>query len=258
MNAETVETLCKLNNDFYRNHADSFSATRKSPWSGWERCLDIVRGDCLLDPTRVSDSPTLSVFDLACGNLRFEAFLASALEPARIVFYAVDNCDSLVPNTLSVNYQTLDILAVLRDGLCINDKLEAPVCDLSVSFGFMHHVPLEEYREEVLRSLIRQTRSGGYVMVSFWQFCKNAEMAEKAQVTNARALEELGLPELDSGDYLLGWKNMPGEYRYCHNFSEPEIDVLVASVAELASEVSRFEADGRTGNLNTYLILKVR
>ena len=251
MNTKTAEILCKINNDFYRNQCASFSATRKSPWTGWQRCRDV------LEKENSDNCQDFLVFDLACGNLRFETFLESAFVGANITFYAVDNCDELVPRTPLVNYQSLDVLNVLQKGLCISDQIEAPVCDLSVSFGFMHHVPLRNYREAILSALVEQTRSGGYVIVSFWQFLNNAPMAEKAQITHERALEELALPELEENDYLLGWKDIPGQYRYCHSFSEADIDQLIGSVASKATVVARFVSDGRTDNLNSYLVLKV-
>lgn len=204
------------------------------------------------------DRRDFAVFDLACGNLRFETFLVTALPEADIAFYAVDVCDRLVPPVPQVDYQSLDVLAVLRDGSHIGDWVAAPLCDLSVSFGFMHHVPLRAYREEILAGLVGQGRPGGYVIVSFWQFLNNEDLAEKARITHERALQELRLPELDDNDFLLGWKNIPGVYRYCHSFSEGEIDQLIESVADKADVVSRFMSDGRGDNLNTYVVLRVR
>jgi SAM-dependent methyltransferase len=320
----TADILRRINNDFYRRNGASFSATRKAPWPGWTRCLEVLRGELPLDgapflggepalraeslPGGVSaladkSSPggVFSVFDLACGNLRFEAFLASALSGMPVAMHAVDNCDSIVFPVPGVSYQSLDVLDVLLSGANLNDHITAPLCDLSVSFGFMHHVPLRACREELLASLIRQTRPGGHVIVSLWQFLNDARMAANARITHERALRELSelselselreagelgagelgdlsepreadgpsglgelgelgageLGDLDENDYLLGWQDTPRAYRYCHSFSEDEIDRLVGSVAKTASVLSRFTADGRTGDLNTYLILKV-
>jgi SAM-dependent methyltransferase len=225
---------------------------------------DAWANDCPSEP-QTGNKRTLAVFDLACGNLRFEDFLTSALPETTFAFHAVDNCDSLVPPMSNVSYQSLDILDALQSGPCLNDRLVAPLCDLSVSFGFLHHVPLREYREEILANLVRQTRPGGFVIVSLWQFLNDEALAKRAQTTHERALEELGFPALDNNDYLLGWQNLPGTYRYCHHFSESEIDRLIESVAPKttrasapsASLIARFTSDGRTANLNTYLILKV-
>jgi len=249
MNAETVRTLCELNNSFYQRHGDSFSATRGAPWEGWQKSLAVL-SDALA-------GEKLSVFDLACGNLRFAAFLMDALPQMSIDFYAVDNCDDMVPQLPSVSYQSLDVLDVLQGDSCINARLRAPICDLSVAFGFMHHVPMQRLRGAVLEALIRQTRAGGQIIVSFWQFMKHKTLADKARTAHERATEELGLPQLDAGDYLLDWQGKADAYRYCHSFEEGEIDELVASVAGRAIPLARFSADGRSGDLNSYLILRV-
>ena len=76
-------------------------------------------------------------------------------------------------------------------------------------------------------------------------------------IHGAHALAELGLPPLDAGDRLLGWRDEPGAYRYCHSFTDGEIDALAASVGHAVTEVARFRADGRDGALNSYLVLQV-
>lgn len=265
MNNETAEILCKLNNDFYRNQSRSFSETRQAPWTGWKRCAEI------LEEAGYKNMEEFSVFDLACGNLRFESFLASKFPETKIVFYAIDDCDDLVEASaaftqgsaaetaplLTVEYQSLDILQAAMKGLSAKNCWEAPICDLSVSFGFFHHVPSRDYRKKILADLMDQTRSGGFVIISLWQFLNNESLKEKAQATHERALQELALPKLDENDYLLGWKNIPGAYRYCHSFSEEEIDEIIESVYPKGQLVSRFVTDGRTDNLNTYLVFKV-
>ena len=259
MNEETANRLIEINNDFYRNHARSFSETREHPWQGWHRCLEMLRK---AENEREAGGASFnfkrfSVFDLACGNQRFKTFLTGELPEAEITYYAVDNCDALVPSPPDSYYQNLDVLRALQKGLCLSEQLEAPVCDLSVSFGFMHHVPLKEYREEVLRSLIRQTRPGGYVIVTFWQFLKDKALKEKASATHKRALQELELNTLDENDCLIGWKDTPGLYRYCHHFSDGEIEQLAGTAANEASLISRFTADGKTNDMNRYLIWRV-
>ena len=131
-----------------------------------------------------------------------------------------------------------------------------PLADLAVCFGFFHHVPTMPAREELLRALVSGVRPGGAIIVSLWQFANSPDLARRARETDARARAELGLPQLDAGDYLLGWQNKPGAYRYCHSFTRQEADALVASVEGEAEPVARFEADGRTGNLNAYLVLR--
>ena len=251
--------LCALTGEFYRANAESFSQTRQSPWQGWVRLLEVVEAASGREP--------LCVLDLACGNLRFERYLADAL-PGRVLSgYAVDNCDPLVEagernesDALSrIAFQNLDVIERLSGGR-LWESLEAPDAsrDLAVSFGFMHHVPLECWRAELLRTLIAKVRPGGFVAVSFWRFLNSDKLARKAQETTIRARAELVIPELPPNDYLLGWQDTQGLYRYCHHFDELEIERLLAAVADSAELVSRFEADGRTGNLNEYVVLRVK
>ncbi|MFR4803777.1 MAG: hypothetical protein ACLT98_10950 [Eggerthellaceae bacterium] len=42
MDMKTAEILCNVTSDFYRAQAASFSATRTSPWHGWQRCVAVM------------------------------------------------------------------------------------------------------------------------------------------------------------------------------------------------------------------------
>lgn len=252
--------LCALTGEFYRANAESFSQTRQSPWQGWVRLLEVM-------DARAAERELLRVLDVACGNLRFERYLADALPGRMLSGWAVDNCEPLVEagersefGPLSrIAFQNLDVIARLSGGR-LWESLEAPDAshDLAVSFGFMHHVPLECWRAELLRTLIAKVRPGGFVAVSFWRFLNSDKLARKAQETTIRARAELGIPELPPNDYLLGWQDTQGLYRYCHHFDEPEIERLLVAVVDSAELVSRFEADGKTGNLNEYVVLRVK
>lgn len=252
--------LCALTGEFYRANAESFSQTRQSPWQGWVRLLEVM-------DARAAERELLRMLDVACGNLRFERYLADALPGRMLSGWAVDNCEPLVEagersefGPLSrIAFQNLDVIERLSAG-CLREALEAPdaSCDLAVSFGFMHHVPLERWRVELLRALVAKVRSGGFVAVSFWRFLNSDKLAGKAKETTSRARAELGIPELPPNDYLLGWQDTQGLYRYCHHFDELEIERLLAAVADSAELVSRFEADGKTGNLNEYVVLRVK
>lgn len=252
--------LCALTGEFYRANAESFSQTRQSPWQGWVRLLEVM-------DARAAERELLRVLDVACGNLRFERYLADALPGRMLSGWAVDNCEPLVEagersefGPLSrIAFQNLDVIERLSGGR-LRESLEAPDAsrDLAVSFGFMHHVPLECWRAELLRTLIAKVRPGGFVAVSFWRFLNSDKLARKAQETTIRARAELVIPELPPNDYLLGWQDTQGLYRYCHHFDELEIERLLAAVADSAELVSRFEADGKTGNLNEYIVLRVK
>lgn len=277
MDTKFAQMLCQLNNDFYRDQAVSFSDTRHAKWPGWECCLKAVSSVFL-------DQSNSVVLDVACGNLRFEKFLASQLLERQIQVWALDSCDELLPQTCAgtlvekVNADGADTPDATDVHLQINylhcDVMEAigslkvftygiPQADISVSFGFMHHVPLPEWRVQLLNSLIEATKPGGFVCVSFWEFLADEGLAAKAYKTHERALVELGpvwgfsSADFNDGDFLLGWRNTPGAYRYCHSFSTSEVDALIATVSSRAECVARFRADGRTETLNEYIVLQV-
>ncbi len=172
----------------------------------------------------------------------------------------VDSSTAAPKNASTVRFTALDIAGALfgedSQAALAAAFRNGSLADLAVCFGFFHHVPTTAARETLLRALVRGVRPGGGVVVSLWQFANSPDLVQRARETDARARAELGLPQLDAGDYLIGWQNKPGAYRYCHSFTEQEADALAASVEGEAETVARFEADGRTGNLNAYLVLR--
>ena len=261
-----AQRLIELNNRFYRENAHSFSRTRQAPWPGWERALEVA-GD-YLDLSRGDPDRPLRVFDLACGNLRFEAFLSEQTDRP-LELHGVDSCDELIFDgsgyadaVAGFSYRELDVLGALMDKGRDDAALlaDVPPADLSVCFGFMHHVPGVELREDVLRMLLAHTRAGGIAVMSFWAFAEDPRLARKAADATARAAKEPPfegfLPRsLEPGDYLLDWQGA-ASYRYCHSFGKDEVSRLAEAVSGDADEVGRFSADGRAGNLNRYLILR--
>ncbi|MDR0849169.1 MAG: class I SAM-dependent methyltransferase [Propionibacteriaceae bacterium] len=255
MDTQTAERLVALNSDFYQNHFSSFSATRSQPWQGWKQCLDALEQEWTPLPT------SCSVLDLACGNLRFEVYLHDSLPSVDFDFHAVDNCDPLAQSAtrdLDVHFQCCDLLEPLLSEQSPDPLGETPRADLTVSFGFLHHIPGEQHRRKFLQSMLGHTAPGGLVMVSLWQFMNDPARTQTVEAANERALSHLGLPALDEGDFLLGWQARPNAYRYCHHFSSNEIDRLIGALSPQGELVSRFSADGKNNNMNTYLVFTRR
>ena len=198
MDKDFARKMSDMTTDFYARTSASFGATRQGAWPGWER---------LLAETRVASSSKTRLFDVACGNLRFERFLAERV--SRLEAWAIDNC--------------------------------------SVSFGFMHHLPLFSQRVLLLQELVRRTKPGGSVVVAFWQFAADERLRAKARPVEGG----------EGNDYLLGWQDRTDVARYCHFCDEDEIDLLVQGVLPLAQESTRFYADGRSRRLNRYVVLRV-
>ncbi len=282
MNDTTAAQLIALDNEFYRVHAASFSQTRQAPWEGWKRAWKTAYETLSLEPGRavaneshatnsghkaIAARPTCSVLDLACGNLRFERALTETAPEVQFFFDALDCCDELVMGKAAatidnLTYRSTDILAeLLAHHTLPADALGHPMHDLTVCFGFMHHVPSFELRTRVLETLIQATRPGGVAVISFWQFMNNTSIAAKARTLTQAVREselccQLDPTQLEEGDYFLDWQSDTSVLRYCHHTSDAEIDRLLATVSNCVTELERYSADGRGGNLNRYVILK--
>lgn len=256
MDKETAYKLNKATSAFYAANAESFSSTRERPWDGWNKVLDYV--DPLIDRT-ISENRLFRVLDIGCGNMRFEKMLVDAFPERDFEFYAVDNCPKLAcefAQEVTVRFQKLDIIECLEDGTLANE-LDAPLCDLVVAFGFMHHIPLPAWREELLNSLIEHTVPDGITAITFWQFANNEKMAAKADETTEFGCKQLGV-ELDpsAGDYLLGWQGQLDHYRYCHSFADDEIAKLERFAETLgATPLAMFSSDGSDEKSNKYLLV---
>lgn len=208
----------------------------------------------------------IQLLDVACGNLRYEAFLARSLPAFTISACALDACKELpsngvtIPSNMSIDFRQCDVIKELSAERLTQSLRASNQADLTVSFGFMHHIPLPEWREAFIKALIDATAPEGHLCLSFWRFLSDEHLAAKAKKTTARGITELGFEEhqFEKGDCLLGWKNERGAYRYCHSFSESEIDDLIKSVSNKAALKARFQADGRTGKMNEYAVLKKR
>ena len=255
ISASTAERLTCITSEFYAQQAQSFSATRQMPWQGWQKCLDVM-------PQLLSDEKP-AVLDIGCGNLRFAHFLCdeAGIVPAK--YFAVDNCKPLVESgeagthVFELEFIELDVIKSLLDNT-LSSRLTVPSCDLVVAFGFLHHVPGAEKRLQLLRTLLEKTKPGGFVCVSFWQFMNSQKLAAKAQETTAQGLRALDIDasELEENDYLIGWQDKENTWRYCHHFSQEELDELLASLGSDVHVCAQFSADSKDNNLNRYVILQ--
>lgn len=200
MDTTTVKALIELNNRFYAQHAASFSATRSAPWHGWEQLVEVLHEHGRGNPQAAGAA---RVLDMACGNLRFEHFLASASPSIDFDFHAVDSCPALMASHADLPaacaFHQCDVLAALIEG--VDGIPEVPLCDLSVSFGFMHHIPDARLRSDALSELIAHTAPNGLVVVSFWQFMNDERLAKKAaradETLRAQCSHAAGAPRAD-------------------------------------------------------------
>ena len=168
---------------------------------------------------------------------------------------AICSCDELATTVDGCEYRNCDIVCNLSSGLTLSGCWGCNY-DMVVSFGFFHHVPCAQLRLRLLGELVAVAKPGGLVAISLWRFADDEKTRAKAERTTAEARAIMPVDELEEGDYLLGWNDVPGAYRYCHSFDDSEIESLIAGVANCAFLVDRFKADGRSGDSNEYLVFR--
>lgn len=246
MDATTVQIINEETKRFYAECVASFSATRNAAWQGWEHLPSLVV------------EPPKHVWDLGCGNLRFERFLTETFPEQSFSVEAWDSCASMPDFTglerVDVTFQEVDIVeALLAGGPLAPDE----PADLTVAFGLFHHVPSCALRTELLRAMCMGTRAGCLVAVSLWDARTEERGAKKAAELTPIAQEQLGITDLEPGDCFLGWQDRRDIFRFCHCFDEEEARELAAAVAEHAKLEALYRADGKDGASNTYLCLRV-
>ncbi len=243
---DQIRDIARITRTFYEEHASSFSATRQDGWKGWTRLVSHL------------STQHLTVADIACGNLRFERFLADAGFTGRA--FGVDGCPALLaeaaPEAFTLKRIEADLIGMRAEKSSLS-SLGLPACDLCACFGFMHHVPTAPLREEFLDSLLNLTAPGGVCALSFWRFSTDERLALKAQRATQRAQEQWGVQLSEPGDAFLGWQAEADAFRFCHSFEDDEVDRLCARAqTQGAILVDDFYADGKTGTLNRYVLFR--
>lgn len=247
----TLEKIIQETTNFYRVHAQSFSATRQNAWPGWKTVLTHVQ--------QAYGKTPLTVFDLACGNFRFEHFLAAERAHVESV-WAVDNCADLLacpkPHQFPIEVVNTDIIRQLANDT-FSFLLPPTIPTLTVCFAFMHHIPTVALRIRLLEELLDCTALGGICAISFWQFQNDERLLEKARLATPQAEEKLSVSLSDSEDAFLGWQESDVAFRFCHAFTPQEVSEFATLATQKGARVlAEFSADGKSNNLNRYLVLQ--
>ncbi len=247
MDAHTRAQLRAVNRRFYDGSASAFAASRDHAWPGWSRIP--------LPPGR-----PLRALDVGCGNARFAAALRERLGVG-FSYVGIDESRAMLAHA----DETLSALQDVERSLCAGDVLDAGSLeraaggrfDLVAAFGLLHHVPGAQERRAFLAELAECVAEGGVLAVTAWQFADRDRFA--GRIVPWSTLASHGLPpvdpgQLEPGDHLLSFGGESGALRYCHHSDEAELDALVAALP--LEEIDRFSADGRSGDLNRYLVLR--
>jgi tRNA (uracil-5-)-methyltransferase TRM9 len=259
VNEDTRARLCTINRDFYDRSGAEFSATREHPWPGWVRlAAELPAG-------------RISVLDAACGNGRFAAFLADSREPSpgRLEYLGLDSSQRLLARARArelgshVRFEQRDLL-----GTDMAESLPPGPYDLISVFGFLHHVPGFDARRALLAALADRLSERGLLAATVWCFGESERLHGRRmawQCYNETAAAPIDISQLETGDHLLRWgEQKPSDdgcppVRYCHLADELEIEQLLVALRGSSPGLrvsSRYRADGKSGDLNSYLLLR--
>jgi SAM-dependent methyltransferase len=236
VDSRVSKKLIDLNRDFYERFSVSFSATRQRLQPGVRKILDSIRKDD-------------SVLDLGCGNGTFLRELQDRGHQAPLL-----GADFSLPllreaeSTPGVEFRALDLakLSISSDQLSVNsEKWSVITC-----FATLHHIPSNEMRLDILRTVKKLLRPDGTFYLSNWQFLNSEKLKARIQPWDRVGLTE---DDVDEGDHLLDWRGGEGEgLRYVHQFSAEELLGLAGQV-QMKVE-AEFLSDGENGRLGLYQV----
>lgn len=251
MDERTRARLEAINRDFYDAVALEFSATRDHAWPGWEDVL-----------SELSEG-TLRVLDVGCGNGRFATFLGDRWK-GRLVYLGVDSNEVLLTHAREQPRTSEQIDFEQHELLSAGFRTDPPQgpFDLIVLFGVLHHIPSFAARSALLALLGARLADRGVLAVTLWRFAEDERLRKRLlpwEEYNARARRPVDADQLEPGDSLVRWGTETSTPRYCHFANETEAQHLIERTEETDANlrlVRRFRADGRSGDLNDYLLFR--
>ncbi|EQC41072.1 hypothetical protein SDRG_02126 [Saprolegnia diclina VS20] len=189
--------------EFYEKVADHFSATRHSPWP---RIESFVR----------SLAPGTLLADIGCGNGKY----MKCMTPTQSACVGGDRSESLVKICKShdLNVMVLDALLVpLRSG----------VFDVAISIAVLHHLSTFEHRLQAVKEVLRVLRVGGQGVIYAWAKEQTEESRRTFDATTQDCMVPWNLDKRFAKDDTTPSKAPIVVQRYCHMFTEGELDGLV-------------------------------
>ena len=247
MNADTAARLIAINRDFYSRFGYSFSATRHRIQPGVRRVLETLKGD-------------ESILDLGCGNGELARELAK--RGHRGPYLGVDFSVPLLleaeaqPVGFSAKFMQADLTLLSGKGALPEFSEQLSITEhwsLITAFAVLHHIPSENIRLNILRTVHDLLAESGKFILSNWQFLNSEKL--KARIKPWEAASTQG-SEVDAGDYLLDWRSGGEGLRYVHHFTESELSTLADAAGFQIQD--GFYSDGEGGNLSLYQVWQPR
>ena len=235
MDSATAARLIELNKDFYTRFGDSFSATRHRLQPGVRRVLEMLKGD-------------ESILDLGCGNGELARELAK--RGHRGPYLGLDFSLPLLrdaesqPEGFSARFMEVDLTK-----LSISSNQLSEHWSLITAFAVLHHIPGSKLRFDILKEVHNLLKPDGKFIHSNWQFLNSEKLRARTQPWEMVRISE---SDVDTGDYLLDWRNGGVGLRYVHHFEDEELLNLAKATGFKVTDT--FYSDGETRNLGLYQV----
>jgi 2-polyprenyl-3-methyl-5-hydroxy-6-metoxy-1,4-benzoquinol methylase len=161
-----------------------------------------------------------------------------------IQYHGMDNNPALLARAR----QSLQLVsAQLEDRDIVEHPPETGSYDLVALFGVLHHIPGAERRLALIKALANRLAAHGMLIFTCWRFYEYPRFRERI----------VPIPEdlnAESGDYLLDWRRGSKALRYCHYVDDEELNRITETSG--LRPIMRFRADGESGDMNMYVVLK--
>lgn len=234
MNLSTAERLLAINREFYNKFGDQFSATRQRLQPGVKKILETIKED-------------ESVLDLGCGNGHFlnEIFESGHTAPLLGVDFSLPLLRD-AGSSLGAEFREIQLSKLSESS---NQLLITEHWSLITCFATLHHIPSNEIRLDILKTVKTLLKPNGKFILSNWQFLNSEKLKSRIQ-----SWEKVGLSknDVDENDYLLDWRSGGEGLRYVHHFSANEL-LELANQVQMQVE-AEFLSDGENGKLGLYQI----
>lgn len=251
MENRIVNKINSINEEFYRNFAKSFSATRGRIQPGVERLL-----------TR--STQTGSWLDIGCGNGTLARALIERGFKGR--YLGCDFSPGLINEAkqLTASMQRSSDIVVDYQAMDISHpewvkKIPADDWGAISAFAVLHHIPSFEQRLALCKQINSILTANKPFYLSAWQLKNSPRLFARVKPWQIAGIQN---NEVEEGDVLMDWRagqtsnEISQALRYVHIFNEEELNQL-AQAANF-NVVETFYSDGKEGNLALYQVWLIK